>query len=183
MRMEAKTFEVTPTAWNNAIEFYENHRNDLIGVAARSRDRAVSYREVPFRVGAVACVIEPGKEGGEYAVYQGANIKPAPKKVSGRDKRCAERNALDAAQTHATVVVALVTVSTELNTGDPTKAHDALHPCRDCRDMLRQLLKEKFVRNETIVCNANDANKEDVVYEERSLGDLLALYHDDEYEN
>jgi len=178
-RAEAEMFEVTPAMWSDAVEFYRDHRNELIAAAAQARDKAVSYREVPFKVGAAVLAIEAGQEAGDYVVYQAANFKPEPKPVSGREKRCAERNVLDAAQTHATVVAALVTVSTELSTGDATKAHDALHPCRDCRDMLRQLLAEGFVRDDTVVCNANDADKKKTCYEERKLGDLLTLYEDD----
>ena len=97
----------------------------------------------------------------------------------GENKLCAERNTLSGARGQAKVIVALVTVSKETDTGDPTKAQGVLPPCKDCRDMFRKYLAEGFMREETIICNVNDAKKE-LKIEERTLKELLDLYSDDE---
>jgi hypothetical protein len=82
------------------------------------------------------------------------------------------------AQENAKVVVAILTISKEKNTGDPTKAVDALHPCKECRDMYRKMIKNGFLKEDTIICSANDSNGE-IVTEERTLKELLDLYNDD----
>jgi cytidine deaminase len=181
-RAEIESFEITPERWQVALAYYKEHRDDLIKAAAFSRRHGFSHRTPPFKVGAAALAIEPGLEEGEYIVYQAYNFKPFPGEVKGNDKRCAERNALDFARSSAKVVAALVTVSNEVSTGDPTKAHDALHPCQECRGMLRKLLTEGLLREDTVVCNANDSEIKDgkgLKIEERTLKELLDLYHDD----
>lgn len=179
---ELHDFVVTLETWNEARKNYQEDRDYFIKGAALLRETAVSHRPIPFKVGCLVLAIEPsvpgGKPSGAY-VYQASNFKPYPGERRGEDKRCAERNALDYARQYAKVVVAITTISKEVSTGDPTKAHDALHPCGDCRDMLRKLLREGFLRDDTIITNANDS-KEKIVFEERNLKELLDLYSDDE---
>lgn len=176
---ELEKFEVTPAYWNKAVELY---REDMKGMrwmtaaAAKSRDKATSYRE--FFVGASAMGIEPNLPPEEPVLYHGGNFKPFDQEQKGEEKRCAERNVLDAARGQAKVIVVLVTVSKETHTDDPTKAHDVLHPCKDCRDMFRKYLAQGFMREDTILCSVNDAEKE-LKIEERTLKELLDLYADD----
>lgn len=81
-------------------------------------------------------------------------------------------------------VPAMVTVSNFVDTGDPSKSHDALHPCRDCRDWLRELVGQGILSRESMFCSANDAangegGKPSWRIEEMTVGQLLDLYHDD----
>lgn len=174
-QQEIEKHQVTPEQWAKALQYYQAHKMDLVQAAAFSARQAVSHRQPPFRVGCAVMTIEPSLPDGEYAIYQAYNFTPAPTKPKGRDKRCAERNALD--NVFGTVV-ALTTVSKEISTGDATKAHDTLHPCEDCRGLLRELLQKGNLREDTIVCNANHAN-DPVVMEERTVKQLLDLYADD----
>ena len=173
---ELENFVVTPEYWNKAMELYRKDRQWMIDAAAKSRDKAYQYRG--FKVGASAMGIEPGLPPDEPVLYYSGNFKYSLGEVKGEDKRCAERNVLDAAKGRVKVIVALVTVSKEVHTGDPTKARDVLHPCRDCRDMFRKYLEEGFMRENTIMCGVNDAEGE-LKIEERTLKDLLDLYSDD----
>lgn len=175
-REELENFVVTQEHWDTALALYRRDRQWMIEAAAKSRDKATSYRG--FKVGASAMGIEPNLSPNEPVLYYSGNFKYSPGEVKGEDKRCAERNVLDAAKGRAKVIVALVAVSKETHTGDPIKAHDILHPCKDCRDMFRKHLAEGFMREDSIICNVNDAGKE-IKIEERTLKDLLDLYSDD----
>ena len=176
---ELDSFVVSPERWNSALEIYRENRLAIIKGAALIRENAVSYRG--FKVGCVAVGIEPNTSENEVAVYTGYNVKRQPGEVRGENKHCAERNVLSAARGQAKVIVALVTVSKEVHTDDPTKAiHGVLHPCKDCRDMFREYLTEGFMREDTILCNVNDSEREQLKIEERTPKELLDLYADAE---
>src|SRR3989338_5055585 len=175
-REELENFIVTEEYWDTALALYRRDRQWMIETAAKSRDKATSYRG--FKVGASAMGIEPNLSPNEPVLYYSGNFKYSPGEVKGEDKRCAERNVLDAAKGQAKVIVAVVIVSKETNTGDELGPHDVLHPCRDCREMFRKYLAEGFMREDTILCNVNDANPE-IKMEERTLKEFLALYESD----
>ena len=175
---EIADYIITPEQWSEALEYYRSHKNELIEAGKFSRKRAVSHRNPPFQVGCAVIAIEPQLQNVEYAVYQAYNFTPSPGEHHGENKRCAERNALDGARKSAKTIVAIVTTSKEVSTGDLTKAHDPLHPCSDCRDMLRRMLADGFLREDSMICNANDSGKE-IVSEEKRLNELLELYKDD----
>ena len=176
-RQEIDGFVITPEKWKEALSFYHEHKNELVQAAIFNRKNAVSYRG--FKVGCAVAGIGPRMRDGEYGVWQGYNFKPQPGFVEGENKRCAERNVLDGAQTDLKAVFAITTVSKESSTGDPTHGCDVLHPCKDCRVMFKDLIKKGFLREDTIVLSANDSKKE-IVTEEKTLKELLDLYQDDE---
>ncbi len=178
-RAQLDAFTVTSKIWQEAVNYYHSRREKLIDAARFSRDHAVSHRNPPFLVGCAVQAIEPNLPMGEYGVYQAYNFTPKPGNRSGIEKRCAERNALEAAHKWGKAVVAITTVSKEKSTGDTTENHDVLHPCIDCRTMFRSLLTEGFLRPDTVVCNVNDADTQNIKIEETSLGDLLANYPND----
>src|SRR3989338_1717449 len=122
---ELANFVVTKEHWDAALRLYHRDHQWMIVAAAKSRDRAVSHRG--FKVGASAIGIEPNLPPGEPVLYYSSNFKLFPGEVKGKDKRCAERNVLDAAWGQAKVIVALVTVSKEIHTGDLAKSHDVIH--------------------------------------------------------
>ena len=77
-------------------------------------------------------------------------------------------------------IAALVTASKETGTGDPNKGHDALHPCLDCRQMLRVLMELGYVRPETLAISLNDADPNQIRTDRSTLGHLLNdVYQDD----
>ena len=123
-------------------------------------------------------------EPGGYMVYFGQNYKPQPRPERGREKRCAERNTIEGALANdCKAIVAIVTVSKEQTTGEGREVHDVLHPCRDCRDLLRDLIKQGKVRDDSMVLNARDVEKPDGSVEwitkEQTVRDLLNLYPGD----
>jgi len=165
------------------VEYREYYKEKLIKGAARVRDKAISHRDPPFQVGCSLMTKEPGAAPDEYAVEFAHNFTLTPGKRVGQEKRCAERNAIEVALNNdAYLIVAMVTVSKEVSTGDETKAHDALHPCRECRDMLRHLKMRGILRGDSIICNVNDSKKVDGKFpeEEKTVDELLNLYKDDE---
>lgn len=180
-----KGFTITPERWAEALEYYDEHQMELVKAAAFSRRTATSHRD--FKVGAAIMTIEPNLPEDEYGIYTSHNLNPYPGFNEGREKACAERMGLEAAKSWAKGVVSITTVSKETTTGDHNKSHDALHPCSECRTMLRDMLKEGFVREDTIICNVNDAKKEvsinsteeEIVIEKRTVKELLDLYDDD----
>jgi cytidine deaminase len=180
-----------PTDWaENMPDYLQDYREffkqDLIAQAAEARDWAVSHRQPMFQVG---CSImtkpgDPREPENDYRVFTGYNYKPKPgPPVKGSQKRCAERRAVEQAIDNGTeLIVAMVTVSRETSTGDATHAHDALHPCADCRAMMRALLEKGILRADSIMCNVNDSKKDKDgkwVEEERTVEKLLALYEDE----
>lgn len=175
-REQIEAFVITPEKWEGGLKFASAHIGPLITAAAFNRDNAISYRE--FKVGCAVVGIRPQMPNEEYVVWQGYNFKPQPGYQEGKDERCAERNVLDAAQSELKVICALATFSKESSTGDPTKAHDVLHPCKDCRAMFRQLLQIGFLREDTLIVNANDSGKQ-IIFKEMTLKELLELYKDD----
>lgn len=139
----------TPTAEACRAEF-ENARFKLIQAARLQWEKGVSYRG--FKVGCAVLAWQP-KEG--WLVYGAHNFKPEKRKESGKDKRCAERNALDAAQKDGCIkIAAIVTVSDQRSTGDDNRSpHGVLHSCKDCRDLFKEL---QSIDEETIVYNVHD---------------------------
>ncbi|MCX6762185.1 MAG: hypothetical protein NT093_00170 [Candidatus Moranbacteria bacterium] len=178
--------KISPEEISEALEFYRQNRDALIRSAALCRDTAYSYREIPFKVGCALLVVSPDSPQGEYNVFQAHNFTPSKKDRKGWEKRCAERNAVHAAiERNTKFIVAIVTVSKESDTGDGNKSeNNVLHLCRECRDMLRELLKKGVLREESIICNVNDANdsnaRRSLVIEERTAKEYLELYKDDE---
>lgn len=159
------------------LAYYREHKNQLIQAAIFTAKNGVSHREIPFRVGCSLLTVGEDTKPDEYPVYFAYNFKPEPGNVSGWSKRCAERNAVQSALEHRTkAIIALVTASTETSTGDPDLAHDALHPCADCRKMLQELLQNGVLRNDSMICNANYSNPSDIKVEERTVEQLLELY-------
>lgn len=181
---ECSESAITPEIWEAAINYYHQHRKELIQAASFARENAVSYRG--FKVGACVLGYNPKLPAGEYLVYQAYNHTPAPNlNRKGKDKRCAERNALEVAvDDGCSTIPAMATVSKFVDTGDPSKAHDCLHPCKDCRDLFRELLQKGVLKRESMFCSANDSENGEEGrptwrIEEKTIGDSLDLYHDD----
>lgn len=166
-------------------DFYEDDgKQVLMRVAAFQRDHGLSHRNPPFLVGCVLLFKQAFT--GEYGIWQTHNRTPEPGEKRGGEKWCAERSAVMAALNDGCdSIVAIVTVSKEVTTGDEVnKSPNVLHPCRECRDMMRELKKKGILRGESIIVNANDSKLVDGKWaeEERTVDELLDLYQDDEGE-
>ncbi len=167
-------------------DFHRGYKARLLREAALARDEAISYRAEPFKVGCGIQAKHLTDRPGEYGVYTGYNNTPTRAKRVGVEKRCAERNAIDSAlETGPSLIVAIVTVSKELTTDvNNPSIHDALHPCYDCRELLRDLLHQGILRSDSVVLSVNDDPKLEGgitrMEEERTIEQLLQLYQDDE---
>ena len=186
------------------LKEYRAAKIALIKGAALVRHHGVSHRD--FKVGCCAMGKEPEGQvdkveefllglGGKskepaigdkgLVVYSAYNftLEPARPGRLPEEKKCAERNAIEAALSkRCELIVAIVTVSKETATGDPSKERGVLHPCRECRDLYRGLLQQGILREESIICCVNDAGAKPVE-EERTVKELLAMYADDEKDN
>ena len=142
-----------PTAEERRAEFEKMHF-ELLKAARLVWEKGVSYRG--FKVGCAVLAWHP-KEG--WLVYTAHNFKPVPREERGEDKRCAERNALGAAQNDGCEkIVAIVTVSDQRSTSDDSDTpHGVLHACKDCRDLFKEL---PIIDGDTILYNANDPDLE-----------------------
>jgi cytidine deaminase len=179
---ELENFTVTPEMRSEALKYFKRNKSYLIQVAIEEEREAISHRDPPFQVGCVVLGIEPKYIGAHYGIYKGNNftLKPGAKnKNLGEDKLCAERRALKIAKLRSKIVVAVITVSQELDTGDGNKSKKALHPCQECRLLFRELTKEGLLDENTIVCNINNKGNEVIAEEERILKELLDLYPED----
>ena len=178
--------EILPISPEDKARFIQDYKNnkkaDLITAAAFARDNAVSYRN--FKVGAAIMSKEPNQASGEYSIYSGHNYKPEPAEQEGIAKRCAEKMALEQAlANHTNFIPAIISVSDKISTGSDSQAHDALHPCNECRAMIRQLKKEGLLSGERIICNVNDSRlgrDGNWAEEERTVDELLSLYSGEE---
>ncbi len=155
-------------------------RQELIKLAqvARGAD-AKSYRD--FFVGCTVLGAHPRINGDtEYRAFPAGNYTPNKKNRSEIGKWCAERVAVNAALSEgATFIPAMVSVSMESDRGENEHDHGVLHPCPECRNLLRHLLEEKILHEQTMICNVNDRDPEHVIISERTVRELLDLYKND----
>lgn len=185
--------KVTAEQMKEHVAYFEAHQDEYIEQAARAREQAISHRtERPFKVGCVVLLWLPDAAGGgRYKTFEGHNIRPHDIPVEGREKRCAERNAVETGRSAHPwpTIIGSVSVSHETNVSrevrniDISKADDALHLCPDCRIMVRDLIKQGILREDSRVVNVNDSKKLENgnprVVEQRSVQELLELYKDD----
>jgi len=165
-------------------EAYTSAKPVLIEYSITAMQWGVSHREIPFLVGASVLVDRGGLL---IEVYSGYNITPSPKNREKEAKRCAEREAIDKSFPVNSQIIAIAIASPEVSTGDEVnKSLNVLHPCKECRGMMRDLIKEGTLSSETIIYSINmkmvDKNPKKYVKgknEETTVGNLLALYADD----
>jgi hypothetical protein len=180
---ELKNFVVTQEMWDNALKFCDENMIELLKEAERWQPRGVSHRDPPFQVGCAVIGMGPlprRMEDYDYIVWNSNNLTPVKRDppAKGEEKRCAERNALDAAKVDCKVVFGIATSSIETSTGDPSKGERTLHPCLDCRNYFRELLKEGFIREDTRVFYGNNRGEKAKV-DAGTVGEFLELYKDD----
>lgn len=97
--------EVSQNRMDKYLNYYKEHKKQLILAAAMASENGYSYRKVPFKVGCSLLTVGKDSKPDEYPVYFAYNFKPEPGDVKGWDKRCAERNAIQSALEHNTAVI------------------------------------------------------------------------------
>lgn len=169
------------------IDLYRSFKLPLVEWASMERWRGYSYRRPPFQVGcSVLADLSAGplfKDSG-HQVYSGHNFTKEPAERKGPDKRCAERNAIEDALADGGFIIAIVTSSMEVSTGgEENRSKDVLHPCRECRGMLRELRFRGILSGEAIVCSTRALSSRvfnpEFIAEERTVDELLSVYKDD----
>lgn len=167
------------------LEYYRECKRAMIIGATMNRDYAVSYRAKPFKVGATALTLDADLPDDQPAIHPGANYTPVKGDYKGSEKRCAERHVVEGAIAYNTkLIIAIVIVSNESDKGDDENIpSDVLHPCLECRKMYRDLLKKGILREDSIICIANDSKLDEngmpSIIQEMTARELLELYKDD----
>ena len=178
-----RKFDFTPEMMEEHLTYFWLHKSEFIAKAMTERDRGISHRTPPFRVGCSAMAVGPHHQHGTYAMYWDHNETPVPAQRIAENKRCAERKTVERVLINeCDVIIVLITVSREKSTGDEDE-HDVLHPCRECRDMFRELLSYGILRPNSLLVNVNDADANSIVEKEMTVEELLKSYEDDLKEN
>ena len=165
--LEIPRVRIDPVEFKRALDFLDSTPEAPIVLAAMARDQgAFSYRD--FLVGAAVCT-EVGPENAyltkfpndAYQTHYAGNFKgvPGPKRPSIDE--CAERKAIiKALMENPKFIFAIYTVSKEMGVDSNEIAqHDILHPCAECREMFRKLLKEGIMSPATRMVNVKDNGK------------------------
>ena len=167
--------------WERYLGSYDHRIRDItmIPKAIAARDElAENHRG--FFVGCALCVVEKREHDTEKVkFYEAANYRPVDKPVPAEQKFCAERTAILSANSNKKgrmFIIGIVTVSSEIDTGEGGPVHDVLHPCPQCRDVLRHMIKEGTLSPESRICNVNDKDPEHKVISETTVGKLLDKY-------
>ncbi len=149
---------------------YLAHKEHLIITASRIRDEAISYRG--FHVGCALLAKVPDGKSVDYTIHFGFNFKPSKEST----KHCAERSAFESAIGDGSPrIVAIVTVSRETSTGDPSQSHSVLHPCDVCREMLSDYRERGILSGDSVICCVNDGEGT-AAEEECTVDQLLSRY-------
>jgi len=167
-------------AQRHLASYTPERRQELMKLAQEARDAdAKSYRD--FFVGCTVLSVHSGVNGDvEYRAFPAGNYTPERKDRSEIGKWCAERVAVNRALSEgATFIPAMVSVSKESDRGENEHNHGVLHPCPECRGLLRHLLEEKILHEQTMICNVNDHDPQNTIVSEMTLSELLELYKDD----
>ncbi|HYV33727.1 MAG TPA: hypothetical protein VE973_02670 [Candidatus Limnocylindria bacterium] len=160
IRKNYRKSEVSPERQAEARAEYGKKRNHMVVEAVKNHIHGISYRLVPFRVGASALAINPNIEGG-YQTEAGHNYTPSRQKRYGWGKFCGETNVCAGLiKDGSEYIAAIVIVSNHKEIGDDPhdKTHNehALHSCQNCRNLYREMIKEGIMSNETIIRFVND---------------------------
>lgn len=157
--------EINPERKAAGKEEYEKRINRMVLEAILKHIQAVSYRA--FRVGCSVLADNPRVKG-NYEVRSDHNFKPWENAEYGWDKLCAENNATAMAIVHgAEYIPAIVVASHHKEIGekpeDDTHSQKALHSCRNCRNLFRELIEQGIMSDETIIRFVDDG---ELIYED-----------------
>ena len=161
-----KPLEITPDVKALGRVEYEKKRNQLVWMAILKHLEAVSYRA--FRVGS-SVLAEDLSNPGKYITAEDHNFKPWEKRQNSWDKLCAENNVCsDVIVQGADYVHAIIVAShhKEIGKAEEDKSHTskALHSCRNCRNLFRELIQKGIMSNETIIRFVDDGP---LIYEDK----------------
>lgn len=174
----------------NFKELYLERKARLIEAAREARDNdARSYRGFLVGCSVLGRKADRGAspETG-YEVYSTGNFKPEKKPQAGYQKRCAERNTIQLAlNENCNFIPAICTISDQASTEPGASEHDVLHPCEDCRSLLKEIMDQGHISSNTVLCSVRDGvDPEGQVFEkveERTVGELLSIYEKDSEKN
>lgn len=171
-------YESQPHRVDRYLEAYESRLRRTMVLEAQKDRTEIAKNHRGFLVGcAVAAVVQEGYGMEEAKIFSAGNYTPESKKKNSEAKWCAERIAINLALAEkGTFIPAIVTVSDRVDTGEGGQVHDVLHPCPECRNLLRHLIEEGIMDEETKVCNVNDSNPDKLIMEEHTLKELLEKY-------
>jgi hypothetical protein len=125
----------TPTPEQHELHLYKSLPT-LIDRAFKARERAVSHRAIPFKVGAAALVCD--RIEGKYAFLDGANYKP----YTDGPRKCAEEEILEDAEALGVDIIGMVVVAPH-QPDDHTGIDLGVTPCCTfCRKMIRKKMEE-----------------------------------------
>ena len=161
-----KPLEITPDVKALGRVEYEKKRNQLVWMAILKHLEAVSYRA--FLVGS-SVLAEDLSNPGKYITAEDHNFKPWEKRQNSWDKLCAENNVCsDVIVQGADYVHAIIVAShhKEIGKAEEDKSHTskALHSCRNCRNLFRELIQKGIMSNETIIRFVDDGP---LIYEDK----------------
>jgi hypothetical protein len=151
----APNIELTPEVIERGRLEYLRRKLDLIKGSIDFQGKGESYRG--FRVGASVLADDPHLKD-RYESYVTHNWKPIEHRQIGWDKLCAETSGLNIAlHDKKEYIPALVTSCNRLDIGDENKSDKVLHPCENCRNIFREMIKQNKMSPETIVLCVNNA--------------------------
>ena len=140
----------TPSVVERHAEF-KAERNRLVHEARAGMRLAYSYRG--FHVGCSVLAWHPTK--GWVSEYSG-NFKPKKKVQTGKELRCAERNALDAALNDECVKIAAIVTACEKGDANDLSKEGVLLPCAECQKYFRELFADGLIDEDTILYSLRD---------------------------
>lgn len=191
-----------PREVENAIpELFKARKEAMINAAISASKRAKHWdklRPVPMHVGCAMLILENGFDVSEQKIVTGANSKESSEMLAYPERRCAEMVAKNNALTERKdfsqedkdlekqgeeiqegdlkqqgLIAAIVTASPSHNTGETdTQSHDLVHPCKQCQENYKLLLKEKRVSPQTIICSVR-IDQDKIVSQQMPIGELL----------
>lgn len=158
----------SPERIQRGREEFQKRKTSMILSAIRAHVEAISYRK--FRVG--ACTLAeydfgPDKSRVSYKTEATHNAKFIKHHQPRWGKLCAENNGCYISiQDGASYISALATACEktvkEANLDpaehkiDENKSEKATHPCENCRNLFRELIRKNYMSEDTVICCVND---------------------------
>jgi hypothetical protein len=192
---------IPPEVERELPALFNGYKDVLVSSAISASKRAKHWdkqRAVPMHVGCSLLILENGFDLSEPKIVTGANTKESPEMLAYPERQCAEMAAKNNALTERKqfsqedidlekkgeeiqegnlreqgFIAVIVTASPSRNTGEAdTQSHGLVHPCKQCQENYKLLLKEKRVSPQTIICSVR-IDKDKVISEHLPLGELL----------
>lgn len=175
------TEHLSPEAIEASLKWLDYYRQSLVSTAASARNRGVSWRPKPFKIGCSLLAVSGNPDLAEPQLYTSANYKPQGGEWDWPERRCGEMSTVyQALKDQCKFIPAIVTVTNERSTGESgTENHDIVHPCVKCREMFKDLMQTGVISPKTRIYNVRDDGSGKVLKDkEMTIGELLQKYED-----